>query len=157
MQAGEQKPPQKRGRGLRVTRRTTRPAYLRALRPRNPSLLSTSRKRNNRFHHGRSCAQCSLTSESRFILARLRERVISALSKGPVDLCALRTAHPAKQDGKGGGTRPKCPHLPVAPQRVPSSPASQEKTQRKMPSISNPASSPKELPTIHSRPAVPVC
>ena len=35
-----QKPPQKRGRGLRVNRRTTRPAFLRALRPRNSSLLS---------------------------------------------------------------------------------------------------------------------
>ncbi len=58
-----QKPPQKRGRRICVNRRTTRPAFLRGLRSRNPSLLSLPRKRHNRFHQGRSCARRSLTIE----------------------------------------------------------------------------------------------
>ena len=47
-----------------------------------------------------------------YVLARLRER----------------TGTHCVAMGKVRGTRWKCPHLPVATQRVPSSPASQEKT-----------------------------
>ena len=60
-----EKHPQKRGRGHRVNRRTTRPAYLRVIASTQPfASLSTFRKRHNRFHPGRSFAQRSLTSES---------------------------------------------------------------------------------------------
>ena len=102
----KQKPPQKRGRGLRVTAGLTDRHTCESLRPRNPSLLSLTRKRHYRFHPRRSYAQRSLTSESVIFQPHPEVRAGSAETRIP------QASKDSRELGGGDPSRPDCAGRP---------------------------------------------